>query len=101
MATPASENWVRKRFPDGTRKQPYFVEMKAGEPYFWCKCGKSQSQPFCDGSHQGGTVQPIEFSVEESGYQAVCGCGYSKTRPLCDGSHLNLKFDYKLLGKGD
>lgn len=99
MATPASTNWVDKRFPDGTRKQPYFVDLKAGETYYWCKCGKSKSQPFCDGSHEGSKVTPTAFSVAEDGLQAVCGCRYSKTKPLCDGSHLNLKYDYSLLGK--
>ena len=99
MATPAAEGWVKKRFPDGTRKQPYFLQLEAGETYYWCKCGKSKSQPFCDGSHQSTFAEPVPFSVEESGLQAVCGCRYSKTKPLCDGSHLNLKYDWSLLGK--
>jgi CDGSH-type Zn-finger protein len=99
MATPAGENWVKKRFPDGTRQQPYFLELEAGQTYYWCKCGKASTQPLCDASHTCGTSEPMAFSVEESGLQAVCGCRYSKTRPLCDGSHLNLKYDYALLGK--
>lgn len=99
MATPAAEGWVKKRWPDGTRKQPYFVDLKAGETYFWCKCGKSATQPFCDGSHGEGKVQPVAFDVAETGTYPVCGCRYSKTKPLCDGSHLNLRYDDSLLGK--
>jgi CDGSH-type Zn-finger protein len=99
MATPASENWVRKRFPDGNASQPYFMNLEAGTTYYWCKCGAAETQPLCDASHICGKSAPTAFTVEESGLQAVCGCRYSKTRPLCDGSHLNLKFDYALLGK--
>lgn len=90
MASPASHAWVDKRFPDGTSKQPYFETLKPGT-YFWCACGKSKSQPFCDGSHQGGRIQPREFTVEEEGLQVLCGCRYSRNKPFCDGSHLNLK----------
>jgi CDGSH-type Zn-finger protein len=64
--------------------------VEAGE-HFWCACGKSKSQPFCDGSHAGGKAAPLEFTVEETGTIALCGCRYSKTKPYCDGSHLNLK----------
>lgn len=100
MASPFSEGWVKKRWPDGTRKQPYFVDLEAGETYYWCKCGKSATQPFCDGSHQGaGNVEPVPFTVDRSGTHPVCGCRYSKTKPLCDGSHLNLEYDWSLLGK--
>lgn len=91
MASPASHAWVEKRFPDGTRKQPYFKILKAGN-YYWCACGKSATQPFCDGSHnEAGRVKPQEFTVAEDGLQVLCGCRYSKTKPYCDGSHLNLK----------
>jgi CDGSH-type Zn-finger protein len=90
MASPAARGWVEKRFPDGTRSQPYFTLVEAGE-HFWCACGKSKSQPFCDGSHAGGKAVPLEFTVEETGTIALCGCRYSKTKPYCDGSHLNLK----------
>jgi CDGSH-type Zn-finger protein len=97
MASPIAQGWVKKRFPDGTRKQPYFVELQAGQTYAWCRCGKSATQPFCDGSHLGSKVEPIVFTAEESGLQALCGCRYSKTRPICDGAHLNLKLDWTAL----
>ncbi|MGI4879066.1 MAG: nuclear transport factor 2 family protein [Janthinobacterium lividum] len=101
MATPAAEGWVKKRFPDGTRSQPYFLELEADRIYQWCKCGKSATQPFCDGSHAGTRIEPVPFSVKETGLQAVCGCRYSKIKPLCDGSHLNLKYDWSLLRRSD
>jgi len=97
MASPVAEGWVKKRWPDGTRKQPYFVNLEAGQTYHWCKCGKAETQP-CDSDHVCGTTAAITFQVEESGLQAICGCGYSRTKPLCDGSHLNLKYDWSLLG---
>ena len=90
MASPSHEGWVRKRFPHGTAKQPYFMQLEPGE-YLWCACGKSASQPFCDGSHGDGRIQPRPFEVTEPGLKILCGCKYSKTKPLCDGSHLNLR----------
>ncbi|HEX7893726.1 MAG TPA: nuclear transport factor 2 family protein [Terriglobales bacterium] len=99
MASPITEGWVKKRFPDGTKKQPYFVQLDAGKTYQWCSCGKSNKQPFCDGSHKGGRLAPIAFDAKEDGLQVLCGCRYSKTKPFCDGSHLNLKLDWTALGK--
>lgn len=90
MASPASEAWVAKRFPDGTSTQPYFKMLETGT-YWWCACGKSKSQPFCDGSHKGGRVEPMEFAVVDAGLRVLCGCRYSRNKPFCDGSHLNLK----------
>lgn len=101
MATPYSEGWVAKRFPDGTNKQPYFQYLKGGETYQWCKCGKSATQPFCDGSHKGSRVEPTAFSVAKDGIRPLCGCRYSKNKPFCDGSHLNLKLDRSLLAKSE
>ncbi|WP_404476216.1 nuclear transport factor 2 family protein [Novosphingobium sp. BL-52-GroH] len=98
MASPIAQGWVKKRWPDGTRKQPHFVELQSGETYHWCKCGKAETQP-CDPAHMCGKSPAVPFSVEEGGLQAICGCGYSRTKPLCDGSHLNLRYDWSLLGK--
>jgi CDGSH-type Zn-finger protein len=90
MVSPVHEGWVRKRFPGGTAKQPYFLQLEAGK-YLWCACGKSATPPFCDGSHEGGRIKPIPFEVEQAGPKAVCGCRYSRTKPWCDGAHLNMK----------
>lgn len=66
---------------------PYAIEVKAGKSYFWCACGKSQKQPFCDGSHQGSEFTPVKFVAEENKKVYFCGCKATANRPLCDGSH--------------
>ena len=69
------------------QKAPYPVEVKAGEAYWWCSCGKSQKQPFCDGSHKGTDFTPAKYEAEKDGTVYFCGCKHSKTPQLCDGSH--------------
>ncbi len=89
MASPYGEGWVKKRFPDGTKLQPYFVNLVPGN-YHWCACGRSKNQPFCDGSHKWTQQAPEGFTVGESQMLVLCGCKMSKTGHLCDGTHLNL-----------
>lgn len=69
---------------------PVKVELEAGKDYFWCRCGRSASQPFCDGSHRGSTITPLKFSTESSGEVALCLCKTSGNAPFCDGSHASL-----------
>lgn len=66
---------------------PFAVEVEAGKTYFWCACGKSARQPFCDGSHKGTTFAPVKFQAEEAKKVFFCGCKHSARQPLCDGSH--------------
>lgn len=66
---------------------PYPVEVEAGKSYFWCACGKSASQPFCDGSHQGTDILPQKFTADESKKIYFCGCKKTANSPMCDGSH--------------
>jgi len=66
---------------------PYIVSVESGRKYFWCACGKSKKQPFCDGSHSGTDFTPIRFEPTESKKVFFCGCKQSKKQPLCDGSH--------------
>ncbi|MEQ3633096.1 MAG: CDGSH iron-sulfur domain-containing protein [Thalassolituus sp.] len=66
---------------------PIAVEVEAGKSYFWCSCGQSKSQPFCDGSHKGTDFAPVKFVPEESKKMYFCGCKATASRPLCDGSH--------------
>ncbi len=66
---------------------PFATEVEAGKNYFWCACGKSATQPFCDGSHKGSEFTPIKYSAEESKTVYFCGCKRTGNAPLCDGSH--------------
>lgn len=69
------------------QKSPLPITVEAGKSYWWCSCGKSQSQPFCDGSHKGSDFSPVEYKAEKDGTVYFCGCKHSKNGVLCDGSH--------------
>ena len=69
------------------QKAPYSAEVEAGKTYWWCACGKSARQPFCDGSHKGSEFSPKPYKAEKDGTAWFCGCKQSKAAPMCDGSH--------------
>ena len=69
------------------QKAPYSAEVEAGKTYWWCACGKSARQPFCDGSHKGGEFAPMPYKAEKDGTAWFCGCKRTESSPLCDGSH--------------
>jgi len=73
--------------PNIAQKSPFAVDVTAGTSYYWCSCGKSQKQPFCDGSHQGSTFNPTKFDATENKTVYFCGCKHSKNGVFCDGSH--------------
>jgi len=73
--------------PEIAQKAPYPVEVTAGKKYWWCACGKSAKQPFCDGSHQGTEFTPVTFEAATDKTVYFCGCKASAKSPLCDGSH--------------
>ena len=70
---------------------PLPVEVEAGRTYFWCACGRSAKQPFCDGSHRDTGFQPLKWVAPESRRVWFCGCKHSGGVPLCDGSHKALE----------
>ena len=72
------------------QKAPYPVEVEAGKTYFWCACGKSAKQPFCDGSHKVTSITPVKYTAEVSKTVYFCGCKQSSKSPLCDGTHKSL-----------
>lgn len=76
--------------PHCAQKAPYPVAVEAGKDYWWCACGLSKKQPFCDGSHQGGPFTPVKYSATEAKTVAFCGCKASAGKPLCDGTHRTL-----------
>ncbi len=76
--------------PDVPQKSPYAVEVEEGKSYFWCACGKSENQPFCDGSHQGTDFLPNKFVAPKSKTVYFCGCKQTGDVPLCDGTHNKL-----------
>ena len=76
--------------PTIAQKSPFAVEVEAGKTYFWCACGKSANQPFCDGSHSDTEFTPVKLVAEESKQLFFCGCKFSSKKPLCDGTHNTL-----------
>jgi CDGSH-type Zn-finger protein len=66
---------------------PYEVDLEAEKKYFWCTCGLSKNQPFCDGAHKGSGLKSLHFDVPASQKVFLCGCKKTKNPPYCDGSH--------------
>lgn len=76
--------------PKIAQKSPYKVDVTAGKTYFWCSCGRSAKQPFCDGSHKDTAFTPMKYEAVEDKALFFCGCKATGKAPLCDGSHNKL-----------
>lgn len=76
--------------PRIAQKAPYATPVEAGKTYFWCACGQSKNQPFCDSSHKGSSFTPLKFEATESKTVYFCGCKQSAKAPICDGTHKTL-----------
>ena len=78
------------------KKGPYGVKVEAGRTYYWCSCGMSKTQPFCDGSHEAFNkefsceFQPVKFVADETRTVWFCGCKQTSSPPMCDGTHTSL-----------
>lgn len=88
---------TENNLPKIAAKSSFKVEVEAGKKYFWCSCGHSQNQPFCDGAHKAfknadGTsiMKSVVFEASENKTIFLCGCKHSKNGVFCDGSHKNL-----------
>lgn len=71
------------------QKAPFGKELEPGQ-YWWCACGKSANQPFCDSSHKGSEFKPLKFETTETKQVWLCGCKHTTTAPFCDGTHKTL-----------
>ena len=69
------------------RRSPAATEVEGGKTYYWCACGRSRNQPFCDGSHKGTGFEPVEFEAPRTEIVFLCCCKKSKHAPMCDGTH--------------
>ncbi len=87
MSSPAK---VEKAAANVAQKEPYLVDVVAGKTYWWCACGLSKKQPFCDGSHRTTAYEPMAFKATETTTVELCGCKQTGTGPFCDGSHERL-----------
>lgn len=76
--------------PHIAQKAPYPVTLEAGKTYYWCSCGQSKNQPFCDGSHKGSEFVPQQIKAEKTETVYLCGCKMSANKPFCDGAHKSL-----------
>ncbi|MBI1867498.1 MAG: CDGSH iron-sulfur domain-containing protein [Methylocystis sp.] len=72
------------------QKKSMPIEVEAGKTYYWCACGKSENQPFCDGAHLDTGIMPIAYKAEATGKAFFCGCKATNSEPLCDGTHKSL-----------
>lgn len=81
--------------PKIARHKPWYYKVVPGKQYFWCACGRSASQPFCDGSHRGTGIEPLAWQAGENEHEVLfCGCKHSGRPPFCDGAHNNLQEHY-------
>jgi len=76
--------------PTIAQRSPIAVNVEAGKTYYWCSCGESKGQPFCDGAHKGTGFHSVPYKAEKDGTVYFCACKHSGNGPLCDGSHSKL-----------
>ena len=78
---------MSESLPIVAQASSYKVEVEAGKAYWWCACGKSAKQPFCDGAHKDTDITPLKYEATETKKVFFCGCKATAKQPMCDGSH--------------
>lgn len=76
--------------PQVAQRAPFRVEVTEGKTYWWCACGRSANQPFCDGSHAKTEFTPVKYVADKDGTVFFCGCKHTGNAPMCDGTHQRL-----------
>ncbi len=87
--------------PAIAQRKPCLVQVEGGKTYFWCACGLSKKQPFCDGSHKITEFEPLKWVADETGEKLFCACKRTAEKPFCDGSHNRLSDTYEEAGQAD
>ena len=72
------------------QQEPFGIDVEQGKEYWWCQCGRSASQPFCDGSHKGTGLAPLQYIAKRNQTVWFCGCKRTSNKPVCDGTHSTL-----------
>jgi CDGSH-type Zn-finger protein len=85
-----SDEEIRMSDPKVAATRPAVIELEAGK-YYWCQCGRSEKQPFCDGSHAGTDLGPLKVELSEKKRVALCQCKHTANPPFCDGTHSGLE----------
>jgi CDGSH-type Zn-finger protein len=76
--------------PTIAQRSPFRFDVIQGKSYWWCACGRSKNQPFCDGSHKGSEFSPVQYDATETRTVFFCGCKHTGRKPFCDGTHSKL-----------
>jgi len=96
QAAPRSQMSDATQQPVIAKYKPCYAELEKGKRYFWCACGRSKNQPYCDGSHKGTGIVPLPYQAKANGEEVLfCGCKHTSSAPFCDGSHNNLREKYE------